>query len=805
MSTPPAYLDDATYAALALAIGTSLQAEENAAAFLAAVRAETPFQQAALWLARGTEARWVLSEAQPEGFAPAEEIPPGHPYLERARKDAFAVQAADTDLAPDDGMSLFFRIGERGLLLLRDPNRTEVLRKAERDAWQPLLRAFARSLSHCAAHAEAPPIDAEIAYQKRFYEQVLNEMPAHLAVFDTEARYVFITPSAVADPERRAWMLGKTDEDYARIRGLDPALGQQRTRLIRRVVAEKKLFEFEESFATKQGEMRHFRRFVSPVFDERGEVVQVLGFGVDVTEEQHAIAERRHANELAADTVRAKEQFIANMSHEMRTPLNAVIGLTHLLLDTDPTPTQQQYLQAIRYSADNLLVLINDILDFAKIEAGKLRLESVPFRLGEIVEGVAQTLRYRADERGLRLTAHIAPEVPAWLVGDALRLNQILLNLLTNAVKFTEEGEVRLRIQAVAVTEDSATLSFAVTDTGIGIAPEQVEQIFESFTQARSDTTRRYGGTGLGLTIVRELVRLHEGTLDVQSTVGEGTTFTLTLPYAIATPAQIAEREQEARGEAVDLTGARLLLVEDNPMNQLVARSMLAQWGATVDLADDGLAALDALQKAHYDLVLMDIQMPEMDGYDAARHIRQDLGFSSSQLPILALTASTLVDHKSDVEAAGMDDYILKPFDPARLRRRIAYHLGRTSVPAVPLAAPVAAPLFDLDLLERNALGDTAFVDRLIDLFFTQATDFVQEVTAAADGEDWAQVGFLAHKMKSSAGMFGAAALETALRTLEDEAKSGREVAGLPALVAEATRLTEAVAAALHAHVDAKK
>ena len=524
---------------------------------------------------------------------------------------------------------------------------------------------------------------------------------------------------------------------------------------------------------------------------EDGEPAGVQAVARDVTERRRVMDELVAARETAERASRAREEFLANMSHEMRTPLNAVLGMSELLRETPLDGEQHQFLRALSFSADQLLALINDLLDVAKIESGQIQFERVPFRLDEVVEGAAEAVRFRADEKGLPLTLGVEPSVPLHLVGDPVRLSQILLNLLSNAVKFTERGRVRFAVALDGAVGDGAadedvTLRFTVEDTGVGIPADKLATVFERFTQARSDTTRKFGGTGLGLAIVKELTERQGGAVTVESEVGRGTAFTVTLPFAVAEAAPEVHVEDEA-----DLDGARLLLVEDNPLNQFVARRMLEGWGAAVEVAENGREAVDAVEAAHaagasFDLVLMDVQMPEMDGFEATRRIRRR--HAPDALPILALTASALVEQRDRMEAAGMNGLVLKPFKPVHLRRAVAARLGRAVPPAEP--AP-SGPLVDLALLEENTNGDADFIVRLVDLFADLVPDAVRSIEAALAADDLPALAAAAHKLKSSAGILGVGRLHTLLGEIE-RLVDGGQTGPLPSVVEAAVATAEA-------------
>ncbi|WP_051052917.1 PAS domain-containing hybrid sensor histidine kinase/response regulator [Fulvivirga imtechensis] len=381
-------------------------------------------------------------------------------------------------------------------------------------------------------------------------------------------------------------------------------------------------------------------------------------------------AELTKAKYEAENASREKDKFLANMSHEIRTPMNAIIGMAQLLKDTPLTEHQTKYVNSINFASDTLLSLINDILDFSKIEAGMIDFEDRTFSLENLVNEVLEITSYRCQNSKVQLEKQVDSKVPTSVSGDKYRLNQILLNLLSNAVKFTPHGKIELKIGIEQESKDEIHLNFTVKDTGIGIPGDKIDTIFEGFTQASSDTTRKYGGTGLGLTIVKSLVELQKGRVSVKSQEDIGSEFSFTIPFKKVSTQDGAGRNK-GKEPLSDITNLKILVVEDNELNQFLIQSLLVKYKAIVDVTPDGLAALDALKNNHYDLILMDIQMPNMDGYEATRKIRSTFDEGKNKIPIVAMTAHALVGEKEKCIEAGMDDYITKPIKVRELLNSI--------------------------------------------------------------------------------------------------------------------------------------
>lgn len=410
----------------------------------------------------------------------------------------------------------------------------------------------------------------------------------------------------------------------------------------------------------------------APLKDEEGNFTGTVGIHFDISQRKEMEREIIEAREEAEVALKTREQFLANISHEIRTPMNGIIGISHLLESTPLQDQQKDYVSAIHQSAQSLLVVINDVLDLAKIQSGKFTIDPVDFDLPKFLWPLERTMHEAAAVKDVQFNIDLDPAIPRIMHADSTRLNQVLTNLCSNAIKFTSEGSVELKIDLVHVEDDISTLRFAVTDTGIGIDASKLDQIFDQFTQADASVTRNFGGTGLGLAIAKQIVGLMNGQIGVESDPGKGSKFEFIIPVVMKDVAPEDGKAPEAKNK--DLKSAQILLVEDNEVNQLVAKTLLEQWNAEVVVAANGVIALEALSEREYDIVLMDMQMPVMGGVEATKEARITMQLG---LPIIALTANAMKEERTRCLEAGMDDYISKPFDPEILYSKILKHTAR--------------------------------------------------------------------------------------------------------------------------------
>ena len=475
-----------------------------------------------------------------------------------------------------------------------------------------------------------------------------------------------------------------------------------------------------------------------------------------IAEEAQSKAET--ATGIAESAVKAKQQFLSNMSHEIRTPMNAIIGFTKVVLKTDLTAKQKEYLTAIKMSGDSLIVLINDILDLAKVDSGKMTFEQTPFKMASSISAMVHLFETKIQEKNLELVKEYDSSIPEVLIGDPVRLHQIILNLVSNAVKFTTKGKITVTAKMVFEDKEKVSIRFSVTDTGIGIPEEKIEKIFENFQQASSGTSRLYGGTGLGLAIVKQLVEPQGGHVSVISKVNEGSTFSFTLQF----PKTTALAEADIILEEIDKKqkNIKVLVVEDLALNQLLMKTLLDDFGFERDMAENGKVAIEKMAIHHYDVILMDLQMPVMNGFETTEYIRNVL---KSSIPIIALTADVTTGDLAKCRAVGMNDYIAKPVDERLLFSKIIGAVKKPFGKRVQEKKNVnnnkhimeTIQYTDLSYLKRRTKEDPSLMMEMISIYLEQTPALIESMKASIVSQDWETLHAAVHKMIPSFSIMG--------------------------------------------------
>jgi PAS domain S-box-containing protein len=469
-----------------------------------------------------------------------------------------------------------------------------------------------------------------------------------------------------------------------------------------------------------------------------------------VAEQAQSRAEK--ATKVAEEAVVAKQQFLSNMSHEIRTPMNAIIGFTRVLMRTDLSERQKEYLEAIQTSGDSLIVLINDILDLAKVDAGRMTFEKTPFKMAASISAMLHLFDIKVQEKNVSLIQRYDNTIPSVLVGDPIRLHQVILNLVSNAVKFTEKGEIIVETRMIEENPDHVVLEFSVIDTGIGIPANQLENIFENFQQASTSTTRLYGGTGLGLAIVKQLVEPQGGTVKVTSTPGVGSTFSFTLPFLKTN--ENADKHSSLVEIDNQLKNIRVLVVEDVKLNQLLMKTLLDDFGFERDIAVNGQIAIEKLRANSYDLILMDLQMPVMDGFTATKYIRDHI---STTIPIIALTADVTTTDLQKCKEVGMNDYVSKPIDEKILYNKIVSNMHKVEIiPEDRFSLPTEKEqLIDLAFLKKFTKEDPALLTKLLVLYSEQIASLLMALKKSLKEMDWHNMNLTSTKIAASFAMVG--------------------------------------------------
>lgn len=749
--------------------------------------------------------------------------------------------------------------------------------------------------------------DKNLEDQKAFYEEILDNIPADIAVFDNQHHYLYVNPKGISDPILRKWLIGKKDEDYVRFRNKPLSLLNGRRKLFNDVMSSKVLKSWEEELKQADGSIHHILRNLYPVINEDKQVKLIIGYGVDITYSKNILSqieesekkyrdvienaqalitthdmngtlltanpivgktygyldeefighnitefmppeeraffndryllkikkekklggifkvlnkngsitytlynnllkeetgkepyvigfavditnrvkaeeELKKAQIITEELARTKQNFLANMSHEIRTPMNAIMGMTNQLSKTVLTKDQHYYIDIIQNASSNLLHILNEILDLSKIEAGKLSLEEIAFEPKLIIGQVMQVMKHKSEEKGLLFTNSFCDiKLADVLIGDPYRLNQIMLNLVSNAIKFTENGSVDISCQVIEEKETQQTVKVSIKDTGKGMDESFTKNLFKKYSQEDGSISRIYGGTGLGMSICEELVHLMNGTIQVESKKGVGTTVTFEIPFGKGTKAQIPIKEITQLDTSI-LKGRKVLITDDYEINRLVATTILNDYGVITIEAKNGIEAIEAIEKEKFDVILMDVQMPEMDGVEATNIIRKRI---SKTIPIIALTAYALKGDDAKFIDEGMNDYLSKPFEENQLLEILIKWIKKTeinkptniSLPKKIVEAKLSnseeyVPLFDLSKLKMISKGNIEFINKMIALFIETSSTSIVDMKQAYLNNDFEKISKIAHRIKPSIENLEISSLKNEIKEIEMNAEN---------------------------------
>lgn len=529
---------------------------------------------------------------------------------------------------------------------------------------------------------------------------------------------------------------------------------------------------YEVAVRNKEGDERWWLISGAPLYNEVGAVSGSIGIHLDLTEHKNLEKELIESKQETERTAKIKEVFLANMSHEIRTPMNGIIGMTRMLFRTDLSDKQKFYLDIIKSASDNLVVILNDILDLSKIEAGKFTIEKEAFDFSKMLHHARHVMLPKAEESDLEIEVIVAPEINASFFGDSHRITQVLLNLIGNSIKFTPEGVIKIKADLIGNTVDRQLISIAVIDEGYGMDKEFLDKIFEKFTQEGSSTARKFGGTGLGMNICKELVELMDGNIAVESEKGKGTTVTIQLPLELHEGIINTKVEEIDANSVNHLKDKRILIAEDNSMNQMVVEATLEPYEMSLTFVENGAEAIDILQTEEFDLVLMDVQMPVMDGLQATQIIRDRL---KMDIPIIALTANVIEGDERKYLNSGMNDFVPKPFEEYQIIGKLSLWLG-VDLELEPEKIDSADGLYSMDKLEQISRGSDAFIKKVIGIFIKETELTTGQFKEALEQHDFPEIKKVAHKMKPVIDQLSISSLTDEIRELEKWAEKGENV-----------------------------
>lgn len=604
--------------------------------------------------------------------------------------------------------------------------------------------------------------------QKTFYEEILNKIPADIAVFDKNHRYLFLNPVAVKDEELRKWLIGKTDEDYAAYRNKPQKFADERRAIFNAVKDSRKLLSFEERLLQPDGTEIYQLRNFNPVINENGEVALMIGYGLNITERKRMEQALEKARIDAEQSSIMKDRFFATMSHEIRTPLNGIMGITELLDKTSLTEKQKEFISIIKMSEAHLLRIVNEVLDFEKITRNEILIENADFDVIKLIGDVSSVYRINAGEKNLAFG--FESNVKSLFVhADSYRISQIIHNLLGNAVKFTKQGGIDVHVILESKNEEKAIVRIEIADTGIGISADMMTNIFEPYSLGKSVIAKQYGGTGLGLAICKRLVDLQGGAIAATSEEGKGSVFTVTFTWPLVKANEHILKNINETEMVQPFKKLNILVAEDVAINQFLIKHMLEKQGFSFLVTDNGLTALEEVKNNSYDVILMDIEMPFMDGVEATKQIRKLADVSKANIPIIALTANAIKGKREEYLAAGMNDFITKPFSEQQLVEALNNVTTTVKNETVPAGKN---KLYDLSYLQSLS-DEKEFLLKMITVFAETTPAMLDELRAAISQYSYEKAATVLHKLKPAAATIGMLQLKAEIADIEQQIKFG--------------------------------
>jgi len=768
---------------LALSLGQSLNTDENVRNFLDVLWSRKALTFASVWLREGSF--FQLHYARPRFLVRKTEVSSRHPLWNQLLSAPNGCLSIPTSMAGElnlqqltgEGILIFYRLKDMGFVCLQDTKRHNPYTQTELNQLVKVMDKFANALVGCQAHESLHRIQHQIQESENRFRQVINSSRDAVVITDSsgqvqewnqEAEQLFGYPRSFAIGKSITWLLLP---EQLHVRFSTPP-GKLLSYFERAVNQHRRY-----TLVGQHQNGSHFPLEVTISSFETNHNVLFSLFLRDITEQQESESSLLHAIQEAEKARLAEQQFLANMSHEIRTPMNAVIGMTHLLSKSNLNHEQSDLLETLKFSADSLLEILNNILDLSKIEAGELEPEEKPFNLNALLQSQYKTTKLKCQSSPVEVALEIDPIIRDYLKGDRTLLNQVLTNLLSNAVKFTERGSIKLRAVCLEKNRQNHTIQFSVSDTGIGIPTEKQELIFKDFKQVEDVQGHKKVGTGLGLAIVKRLLSLMGGLITLDSEPGKGSTFSFTLTFPTFHTDFVltdGETSQPKKVESVPLKGLRALVAEDNPLNQKLISRILSGWGVHFHLAENGKQALRLAHQHRYDFVLMDLHMPEMNGVDATAAIRNSTDNPNHKIPIIALTAAAMLDEKRAAMKAGMSDFMTKPFSPALLKRMLRNWVSGSPASDEKIEPMNANPSekIDLSYLQELSGGDKVFIGEMLQTFLGETSEMLDNLKEVENGDDHERTYQIAHKLKSSLRMIGMERAAELCLQIEEKARA---------------------------------